>query len=76
MSISTAHKQDESRILTLAGLPTFCPITFHLFASYSLIASRSFTDCATSADVTTHINEPTYLIFGELRVVHVLQMCQ
>lgn len=44
-------------MLTLAGLPTFCPITFHLFASYSLIASRSFTDCATSADVTTDINE-------------------
>jgi hypothetical protein len=32
--------------LTLAGLPTFCPMTFHLFASYSLIASRSFMDCA------------------------------
>jgi hypothetical protein len=31
---------------TLAGLPTFCPMTFHLFASYSLIASRSFMDCA------------------------------
>lgn len=23
---------------TLAGLPTFCPITFHLFVSYSLMA--------------------------------------
>lgn len=33
---------------TLAGLPTFCPMTFHLFASYSLIASRSFMDCAKS----------------------------
>jgi len=27
--------------LTLAGLPSFAPITFHLFASYSLIASSS-----------------------------------
>ena len=25
--------------LTLAGLPTFCPIAFHLFASYSLMAA-------------------------------------
>jgi hypothetical protein len=24
---------------TLAGLPTFCPIAFHLFASYSLMAA-------------------------------------
>ena len=23
---------------TFAGLPTFCPITFHLLASYSLMA--------------------------------------
>jgi hypothetical protein len=26
---------------TLAGFPTFCPMTFHLFASYSLIAASS-----------------------------------
>lgn len=26
--------------LTLAGLPTFWPITFHLLASYSLMAAR------------------------------------
>lgn len=32
----------------LAGLPTFCPITFHLFASYSLIASRSFMDSSSA----------------------------
>ena len=25
---------------TFAGLPTFAPITFHLFVSYSLIALR------------------------------------
>lgn len=28
------------KALTFAGLPTFCPINFHLFASYSLIAVR------------------------------------
>ena len=30
---------------TFAGFPTFCPMTFHLLASYSLIASRSAMDC-------------------------------
>lgn len=33
-----------ARVLTFAGLPSFCPITFHLLASYSLIASRSAAD--------------------------------
>lgn len=26
---------------TFAGLPTFCPMTFHLLASYSLMAASS-----------------------------------
>jgi hypothetical protein len=30
---------------TFAGFPTFCPMTFHLLASYSLIASRKAMDC-------------------------------
>lgn len=29
------------RLPTFAGFPTFCPMTFHLFASYSLIAAKS-----------------------------------
>jgi len=29
------------REATLAGLPTFCPMTFHLLASYSLMAASS-----------------------------------
>jgi hypothetical protein len=31
---------------TLAGFPTFCPMTFHLLASYSLMASRNAMDYA------------------------------
>jgi hypothetical protein len=34
--------------LTFAGLPSFCPMAFHLLASYSLIASRSAADCRVS----------------------------
>lgn len=36
----------DQNIHTFAGFPTFWPITFHLLASYSLIASRRAIDYA------------------------------
>lgn len=45
-------------ILTFAGLPSFCPMAFHLFASYSLIASRKATDLTTVNYNTTRAREP------------------
>src|SRR3569833_3768742 len=40
---------------TLAGLPTFCPITFHLLFSYSLIAFNNAWLCLRGASQHTRI---------------------
>lgn len=63
--------------LTLAGFPTFCPMTFHLFASYSLIASRSATDCMISRiGLEPHVVHKRhgwyYLVFCKLGIMHIL----
>jgi len=44
--ISKVVQQGAQR-LTFAGLPTFCPMTFHLLDSYSLIAASSAALCQT-----------------------------
>jgi hypothetical protein len=61
-------------VLTFAGFPTFCPIVFHLFASYSLIASRSIEAYHSYEphDTTKHTAGATNLIFVELGIMHVL----
>jgi hypothetical protein len=41
VSISSTARSQIRVQQTLAGLPTFWPMTFHLFASYSLIAASS-----------------------------------
>lgn len=38
---SQVHKETNVLEPTFAGFPTFCPMTFHLFWSYSLIAASS-----------------------------------
>jgi len=60
----------ESR--TLAGLPTFCPITFHLLASYSLIACSKAALYDLISDVAEYIRHCVYLIFGKVCIMHVL----
>ena len=39
VSIGATMKQSGLDPSTLAGFPTFCPMTFHLLASYSLMAA-------------------------------------
>jgi hypothetical protein len=59
---------------TLAGLPTFCPMTFHLFASYSLMASRRAIDCKCVSRLRDfRITPATCLNFREFGIMHILQ---
>lgn len=64
------------RLLALAGFPTFCPIVFHLFASYSLIASRSMDAYhhAINHSITQSSAGTTNLIIVELGIVHILSV--
>lgn len=39
VSIHVKGEGDRLRRPTFAGFPTFCPMTFHLLASYSLMAA-------------------------------------
>jgi hypothetical protein len=57
---------------TFAGFPTFWPMTFHLFASYSLIAaSRAALFLLVShGDAERWID--AHFVLGKLCVVHVL----
>ena len=71
-------------VRTLAGLPTFWPIVFHLLFSYSLMAFRraALYVIIVSIPVAHRKNRPnlieysgvvdSYLVFGKLCVVHVL----
>ena len=59
---------------TLAGLPTFCPIVFHLLASYSLMAESKATllIAGLSAQSGKGHRGLANLVFCEIGVVHVL----
>jgi hypothetical protein len=61
---------------TFAGLPTFWPTTFHLLASYSLIAASKAALCFYFVSIRTPRYTSvtwTHLVFSKLGVVHILQ---
>lgn len=47
-------------------------MTFHLLASYSLMASRSFMDCVPVSAASGTKGRDAYLVFRKLSVMHVL----
>jgi hypothetical protein len=73
-------KSGRKKQLTFAGLPTFCPMTFHLLCSYSLMAASSAALCEhvlvlhdrTNRYVFSEADEMADLIFRKLGVVHIL----
>ena len=55
VSLATTDNIKLALPFTLAGFPTFAPITFHLLASYSLIAASSASLChCINKDAITH----------------------
>ena len=67
----------KALLLTFAGFPIFWPITFHLFASYSLMASLKATVYIIQKQVSTETRAgrqsiATYLVFSKLSIVHLL----
>jgi hypothetical protein len=69
-SASSGWKAFESD--TLAGLPTFCPMTFHLLASYSLIACSRAALYNTVSEFACYVRCRVHLIFGKVCIMHVL----
>ena len=59
---------------TFAGFPTFAPITFHLFVSYSLIALRRawLYSGVSHWERRSEGQESTNLVFSKLSIVHIL----
>lgn len=58
----------------MAGLPTFWPITFHLFASYSrMAASRATLFDGQPGESEKTVGGHGYLVFAKLGIVHVLR---
>ena len=61
---------------TFAGFPTFAPITFHLFVSYSLMALRRAWLCglgqSLGGEKISKCQKSTHLVFGKLSVMHIL----
>ena len=58
----------------MAGLPTFWPITFHLFASYSrMAASRATLFDGQPGESEKAAGGHGYLVFAKLGIVHVLR---
>lgn len=68
-----------ARKQTFAGLPTFCPMTFHLLFSYSLIADMRAWLCGHIGELLRcekmrrgRAHGVTYLVLSKLGVMHVL----